>query len=211
MPKLLLQDRTVVVTGAVRGLGAAIAEACAHHGATVILTDLLADEVAATAESLGANASAQVHDVADPASWQQLETHLRATIGRPDALVNNAGIVRGASLAEATLADLRRTLDVNVGGTFLGIKTYLQLHEECGAASPGSIVNIASVRGLIGGARSVTHSASKFGVRGFDKGGSGRTRASRHPRQRNLSRADRERHEHRQPTIRDDGLGFLCP
>jgi 3alpha(or 20beta)-hydroxysteroid dehydrogenase len=77
--------------------------------------------------------------------------------------------VRAQSLQDATLADLRQTLDVNVGGTFLGIKWYLDLHESTGCDAPGSIVNVSSVRGLIGGARAATYAASKFGVRGLTK------------------------------------------
>jgi 3alpha(or 20beta)-hydroxysteroid dehydrogenase len=89
--------------------------------------------------------------------------------GRPDVLVNNAGVIRGGPLQDATLEDLRRTLDVNVGGTFLGMKWYVDLHESTGCAAPGSIVNVSSVRGLIGGARATTYAASKFGVRGLTK------------------------------------------
>ena len=58
---------------------------------------------------------------------------------------------------------------MNVGGTFLGVKTFLDLHRRSGTDRPGSIVNISSVRGLIGGARTVTYGASKFGVRGITK------------------------------------------
>lgn len=165
----LLYDKTVLVTGAARGLGAAIAQTCARHGARVILTDVLEDELAATASSLGDVATWHLLDVTDPASWAELAGRLSATIGAPDALVNNAGIVRSAPFADAELDDLRRTFDVNVGGTFLGMKTYVELHRSAGGGRPGSIVNISSVRGLIGGARSATYSASKFGVRGLTK------------------------------------------
>jgi 3alpha(or 20beta)-hydroxysteroid dehydrogenase len=70
---------------------------------------------------------------------------------------------------DAELADLRRTFDVNVAGTFLGMKTYVELHRASGTDRPGSIVNLSSVRGLVGGARSVTYGASKFAVRGLTK------------------------------------------
>lgn len=169
MTTALLNGKTVLVTGAARGLGAAIAEACLRHGARVILTDLLGDELAATCSALGPGATAHPLDVADPKSWEGLVDVLRRGVGRPDVLVNNAGIVKASSITEASYADLIRTLEVNVGGTFLGIKAYLELHAESGAGRPGSIVNISSVRGLIGGAGSVTYSASKFGVRGITK------------------------------------------
>lgn len=169
MTSPLLNGKSVLVTGAARGLGAAIAETCLRHGATVILTDVLAEELDATVAALGPHATAHPLDVADPDSWQRLIHTLRGGVGRPDVLVNNAGVVRGTTLLEAAYADLQLSFDVNVGGTFLGMKAYLELHMESGAGRPGSIVNISSVRGLIGGARSVTYSASKFAVRGLTK------------------------------------------
>jgi 3alpha(or 20beta)-hydroxysteroid dehydrogenase len=165
----LLDGKSVVVTGAARGLGAAIAAACVGHGAQVIITDVLEAELADTAAALGPAATATRLDVSDPGSWAELAADLRRGTGRPDALVNNAGIVRAASLVDASYTDLQRTLEVNVGGTFLGMQTFLELHRETAANRPGSIVNISSVRGLIGGARAVTYSASKFAVRGLTK------------------------------------------
>lgn len=165
----LLAGKTVLVTGAARGLGAAIAGTCVGHGARVVLTDVLEGELAATAAALGDAVTAHVLDVADPAAWDALAEELSGTIGRPDALVNNAGIVRAASLLDTELEDLQRTLDVNVGGTFLGMRTFLRLHVRSGTTRPGSIVNISSVRGLIGAPRTVTYAASKFGSRGLTK------------------------------------------
>jgi 3alpha(or 20beta)-hydroxysteroid dehydrogenase len=165
----LLDGKTVLVTGAARGLGAAIARSCVDHGAAVIVTDVLDEELQATAEALGPAATAHRLDVAEPDSWAALTAELQATVGRPDALVNNAGIVRSASFVDAELADLRRTLDINVAGTFLGMKAYVELHRASGTDRPGSIVNISSVRGLAGGARSTTYGASKFAVRGLTK------------------------------------------
>jgi 3alpha(or 20beta)-hydroxysteroid dehydrogenase len=165
----LLAGTTVLVTGAARGLGAAIAGTCVGHGARVVLTDVLERELALTTAALGDAATAHVLDVADPAAWDALAEELSGTIGRPDALVNNAGIVRAASLLDTELEDLRRTLDVNVGGTFLGMRTFLRLHVRSGTTRPGSIVNISSVRGLIGAPRTVTYAASKFGSRGLTK------------------------------------------
>ena len=169
MTSPMLDGKTVLVTGAARGLGASIAATCADHGARVLITDVLEDELRATAEALGDAATAHVLDVSDPASWAGLVAALRDDGGRPDALVNNAGIVRAGSLQEATYEDLLKTLSVNVGGVFLGMKAFLDLHVGTGTDRPGSIVNVSSVRGLIGGARAATYSASKFGVRGLTK------------------------------------------
>ena len=165
----MLAGKSVVVTGAARGLGAAIAASCVRHGASVVVADVLDDEMARTVEQLGPAATSFNLDVTDPGSWERLAERCRASTGRPDVLVNNAGIVRSQSLQEATIEDLRRTLDVNVGGTFLGMKFYVDLHESTGCDAPGSIVNVSSTRGLIGGARVATYTASKFGVRGLTK------------------------------------------
>ncbi len=96
------------------------------HGAHVVLTDVLEDELAATTAELGEAATAHRLDVADPRAWDALADELLATSGRPDALVNNAGIVRAASLLETEYEDLQRTLAVNVGGTFLGMQTFVR-------------------------------------------------------------------------------------
>jgi 3alpha(or 20beta)-hydroxysteroid dehydrogenase len=165
----LLEGKTVLVTGAARGLGAAVAATCVEHGAAVIVTDVRETELAANAASLGEAATAHQLDVADPDSWAALVDELLRSGGPVDALVNNAGIVASASFADARLEDLRRTLDVNVGGTFLGMKSFVDLHQAAAGNRPGSIVNISSVRGLVGGAHSLTYSASKFAVRGLTK------------------------------------------
>ena len=166
---MMLDGKTVVVTGAARGLGKAIAASCLRHGAQLVITDVLEDELARTAIELGSGVIAHTLDVSEPEAWLALANELRRSVGCPDVLVNNAGIVRAAALVDADLADLMRTLEVNVGGTFLGMKTFAALHQSAGTERPGSIVNISSVRGLIGGARSVTYSASKFAVRGLTK------------------------------------------
>ena len=166
----MLDGKAVVVTGAARGLGAAIAESAVDHGArAVVVTDILEDELAATAARLGPTVHAHPLDVADPDAWRQLESFLRDLGGRPDVLVNNAGIVITGSVADIDPADLHRTLAVNVGGTLLGIQSFVRLHRQTADARPGSIVNVSSVRGLIGGGGAAAYSASKFAVRGLTK------------------------------------------
>jgi 3alpha(or 20beta)-hydroxysteroid dehydrogenase len=165
----MLDGKTVVITGAARGLGAEIAATCVRHGASVVVTDVLTDELAATADALGEAATAWPLDVTDPAAWHRLGAELQRTVGRPDALVNNAGIVRAKPLVDTTLDDLELSLAVSVRGTFLGMQTFARLHIDTGCQRPGSIVNIASVRGLIAGPGTATYSASKFGVRGLTK------------------------------------------
>jgi len=169
MGEAMLEGKTVVITGAARGLGAATAATCVRHGAHVVLTDVLADQLGAIVETLGEAATAWPLDVTDPAAWQRLALELERTVGCPDALVNNAGVVRASSLLDTTLDDLELSLAVSVRGTFLGMQTFARLHRDTGCARPGSIVNIASVRGLIAGPGTTSYSASKFGVRGLTK------------------------------------------
>jgi len=164
----MLAGKTVVITGAARGLGAETAATCARHGASVMITDVLADELAATATALGDAATAYPLDVTDPAAWDALAEQLRCTVGCPDALINNAGVVRTTSLLDTTVADLELSLAVSVRGTFLGMQMFARLHRDTDCARLGSIVNIASVRGLIAGPGTTSYSASKF-VRGLTK------------------------------------------
>ncbi|HUF99284.1 MAG TPA: SDR family NAD(P)-dependent oxidoreductase [Ilumatobacter sp.] len=164
-----LTGKSVVVTGAARGLGAAIARTCIDNGATVVLTDVLADELEATVAELGPNATGRVLDVTDADGWEALAAELRAGGSGLDGLVNNAGIVALAPIEQTTVAAMQRALDVNVMGTFLGIQMFARLHTELGSPRPGSIVNIASVRGMIGSNNGITYCASKFGVRGLTK------------------------------------------
>ncbi len=165
----LLAGKTVVVTGAARGLGKAVATMCVGYGARVVLADVLEDELRATAGTLGDAAVTFRLDVADEGAWELMADWCRNGIGRPDVLVNNAGIAVPDPLGDATYSDLRRTLEVNAGGTLLGITWYLDLHVATACDRPGSIVNISSVRGLIGAGRTSTYSASKFAVRGLTK------------------------------------------
>jgi len=160
-----LDGRTVLVTGAGRGLGAATAQACVDAGASVILTDIRGPLVEATAAELGAAATGLAHDVADPSSWAAVVDAVRATHGGLDGLVNNAGIFERVPLADGHVDDFRRSVEVNLTGTFLGIQAFLQLHR----GGPGSVVNLSSVRGFVSGEGMAAYSSSKFGVRGLSK------------------------------------------
>src|SRR5829696_355544 len=96
----LLAGKTVLITGAAQGLGAAIAASCIRHGGTVVLTDVLADELEETVRELGPSASARQLDVTDPTAWKRLVDEFERHLGRPDALVNNAGVISSMPLAD---------------------------------------------------------------------------------------------------------------
>ncbi len=157
-----LAGRTAIVTGGARGIGAGIVRALAARHATVIIADLLEEEGAALAAELGGGARFIKHDVTQESSW----TELLATCGTVDALVNNAGILHFATIAETSEALFRRIIDVNLIGTFLGLHVVGAAMAERGQ---GAIVNVSSVDGLKGANGLSAYASSKWGVRGLTK------------------------------------------
>jgi 3alpha(or 20beta)-hydroxysteroid dehydrogenase len=155
--------RTVLVTGAARGQGLEEARMFAAEGADVVLADVLDDEGAASAAGIGGSARYVHLDVSDEASWE-------AAVGGLDALhvlVNNAGVLsRFETITRTSYDELRRTIDINLIGTFLGVK-----HGglKIGASGGGAIVNISSVSGMYGVPYAGAYTASKWGVRGLTK------------------------------------------
>ncbi|MFM2111045.1 MAG: hypothetical protein RLZZ372_1969 [Pseudomonadota bacterium] len=160
-----LADKVAIVTGAARGMGAAIARRFIEEGAWVTLTDVL-PEVATTAAALGERADSKIHDVADETGWATLAESLITRHGRIDVLVNNAGILMFKDLLSTSAADLRRILDINVVGTFNGMRAVaphmIRQHS-------GSIINNSSADGLHGANALSAYVASKFAVRGMTK------------------------------------------
>jgi NAD(P)-dependent dehydrogenase (short-subunit alcohol dehydrogenase family) len=161
-----LQDKLCLVTGAARGIGAAIARAFAAEGARVLLTDIREDEGQALAAEIGA--SFRRLDVAGEADWIALESEVPAI----DVVVNNAGItgfedgIVAHDPEHATLADWRAVHRVNLDGTFLGCRYAIRAMRPKGQ---GSIVNISSRSGLVGIAGAAAYAASKAGVRNHTK------------------------------------------
>lgn len=160
-----LAGKIAIVTGAARGMGAAIARRFVEEGAFVALTDIL-PEVDATAAALGERAMAVRQDVADEASWTTLVEGLIAKHGRIDILVNNAGILMFKDLLSTSAADLRRILDVNVVGTFNGMRA---VAPHMMRQRSGSIINNSSADGLQGANALTAYVGSKFAVRGMTK------------------------------------------
>lgn len=159
-----LSGKTAVVTGAAQGIGRAIAERFVADGASVVIADVNVDAAERTAADLH-GALAVRHDVADESSWTSLFESTAREFGQLDVLVNNAGVVFHAPLAETDLADFEHVMRVNQVGTFLGIKTAVP-HL---AARGGSIINMSSVRGISGADGLGAYAASKFAVRGLTK------------------------------------------
>jgi 3alpha(or 20beta)-hydroxysteroid dehydrogenase len=155
-----------VVTGAARGIGAAIAHRFAGEGARLVLTDADETTVRQVAADIGDSADAHAHDVTNEAAWAAVAGWTLESYGRVDVLVNNAGVFLAAALAETTLADFRRLQEVNQVGVFLGMRT---IAPAMVARGSGSIINLSSVAGLTGSPLLTAYAASKWAVRGMTK------------------------------------------
>lgn len=162
----LLAGQSILVTGAGRGLGLAIATACHDAGAHVVLSDRDEALVQGAAQALGPGARGLVHDVTQEQGWARVANSIREHEGSLTGLVNNAGTFDPRPIEGSDPSAFRRVLDVNLVGAFLGIQAFLELRES---SVPGSIVNIASVRAFVTGAGFASYSASKFGLRGLSK------------------------------------------
>jgi 3-oxoacyl-[acyl-carrier protein] reductase len=161
-----MDGRIAVVTGAARGLGAAIAEELASRGAVVIVADRDREAAAATAERIADGAAAAAVDVADPASVTALFDAVAAEHGRIDVLVNNAGVGAVAPSEELAYDVWSRTIAVNLTGTFLCAQAAAR---HMLAAGRGVIVNIGSVFAAVGMPMRAAYAASKHGVAGLTK------------------------------------------
>ena len=157
-----LDGRVVVVTGGGRGIGRAIAQGMAAHGARLVICGRTAATLEATAAALGGDTMAHVADVADEASVVGLRDAVLARFGRIDALVCNAGVNPIYKGIETTsLEEWRTVLDTNLTGTFLCCK---HLGGSMAAAGGGSVVCITSVAGHVGLRKSAPYCASKGGT-----------------------------------------------
>lgn len=161
-----VDGKVVLISGGARGLGAADARALVEEGGSVVVADVLDEEGAALAEDLGPNARYVHLDVTEPADWAAAVAATVEAFGTITGLVNNAGIFSIGALHETELADWQRVLDVNLTGTFLGMKTVIPALLSGGG---GSIVNVSSLEGIMGSAGMNAYVASKFGVRGLTK------------------------------------------
>lgn len=166
---MTLAGRGAVVTGAGRGIGAAIARALARAGARVLVAARHADEVAALAHELrqaGRQAFAARCDVADAASVAELAARATRSVGAVEILVNNAGTASSAPVHRITLDEWRRLFAVNATGALLCTQALVPAMRERGW---GRIVNLASVAGLQGGRYIAAYSASKHALIGFTR------------------------------------------
>jgi 3alpha(or 20beta)-hydroxysteroid dehydrogenase len=161
-----LDGKVALITGGARGQGASHARRFVAEGARVIVADVLDEPGAQLTADLGPPATYVHLDVSDEASWDAAIAATAESFGRLDVLVNNAGILRVAPLADTELADYRAVIDVNQIGCFLGMRAAAR---TMGAAGGGSIVNVSSIAGLQGMPGVIAYVASKFAIRGMTK------------------------------------------
>jgi len=161
--------KTVLITGASRGQGAAEARLFAQRVARVIVADVLDAEGEALAKEIQAagGKAAFVHlDVVREADWQKAVQFAKDKFDGLHVLVNNAGIaLRGKNIAATTREDWDRVLSINLTGPFLGTRAAAPLIRDCGG---GAIVNTGSTAG-INGHFAAAYSAAKWGLRGLTK------------------------------------------
>jgi 3alpha(or 20beta)-hydroxysteroid dehydrogenase len=162
-----LDGKVALITGGARGMGKSHVRHFVAEGARVVFGDVLDDRGQHVAEGLGPDACRYIHqDVTSETDWAAAVALTVETFGKLDVLVNNAGILKIATIADMPLADFRRILEVNTVGQWLGMKSVI---EPMKAAGRGSIVNISSIEGFTGAAGLSAYSASKFAVRGMTK------------------------------------------
>lgn len=145
-----LAGKRAVVTGAARGIGAAIAETFERHGATVARLDVTEDD-----GIIGA-------DLADPDAATAAATRAIDQLGGIDILVNNAGVLRMAPLLEITVEQWDSTFDVNVRAMLLTMQ--VAARSMIADGRPGTVINMASMGGKVGSPNQAHYAASKAAV-----------------------------------------------
>jgi 3-oxoacyl-[acyl-carrier protein] reductase len=164
-----LDGRVVLVTGASRGIGRAVAAALAGEGAVVVLAARDAERLSAAVGAItgaGGRAEAVTLDVTDRASVEAAVAHALEAHGRVDGLVNNAGVARDNLLLRMKDAEWDEVLATNLKGAFLCTQAVLRPMLK---QRSGRIVNVASVVGVVGNAGQANYAASKAGLVGFTK------------------------------------------
>ena len=161
-----LEGKTALVTGAASGIGLQTSIRLAEEGARVMMTDINLEEGLQQAEKLSANAAFLKLDITEEEEWISVLDETVKRFDRLDILVNSAGMVLIADVEQITLEDWRKVHAVNLDGTFLGCKHGVRVMKEFGA---GSIINLSSVSGMIGGFNLAAYNSSKGAVRMLTK------------------------------------------
>ncbi len=174
-----LAGKVAIITGAAVGLkgelmnfGGGAAWRFVEQGAQVVLTDIDDERGELTAAQIceaGGDALYLHHDVSDENDWARVVDAALARFGRLDVLVNNAGGGGGGSeiTSDSSIQAFKHWMDVNCTGTFLGIRAAIDSMKEAGG---GSIINVSSIYGMVGGPAPPSYLASKGAIRNLTKG-----------------------------------------
>jgi NAD(P)-dependent dehydrogenase (short-subunit alcohol dehydrogenase family) len=172
----MLDGKVVAVTGAGRGIGAAIAKLCASEGAKVVVNDYggsaegagtdagPAHETVAEIKAAGGEAVANIADITDPGQAASIVEDAVKTFGRIDAVVNNAGFLRDAIFHKLSVKDWDDVVDVHLNGYYYVSKAAAVHFKEQGS---GAFVHFTSTSGLVGNFGQAAYSAAKMGVVGL--------------------------------------------
>jgi 3alpha(or 20beta)-hydroxysteroid dehydrogenase len=161
-----LDGKVALITGAARGQGEAAARLFTAEGAKVVLGDILDDAGKAVAASLGDAAIYLRHDVSQEDSWANFVSIASESFGQIDVLMNNAGIIHVAPVAQITLENYMKVVNVNQVGCLLGMRSVIPAMVQAGG---GSIINVSSTTGMEGAMGLVAYVSTKFAIRGMTK------------------------------------------
>src|SRR6266404_1280367 len=159
-------NRTVIVTGGARGMGASFARGFVAEGANVVIADVLEQEGWTLADELGDQAMFSRLAVTSDAGWAATVAAAEDAFGRVSVLVNNAGIVRFGQIEETEPAVWRQVLEINLTGAYLGIRAVVSSMRKAGGVA---IVNISSGAGFTATFGLAAYVSSKWAVRGLTK------------------------------------------
>ncbi len=161
-----VDGKVALISGGARGMGESHARLLVAEGAKVVIGDILDDKGKAVADDLG-DAARYVHlDVTDPEQWQAAVATAVQDFGVLNVLVNNAGIVNLGQLKSFDLNKWQQIIDVNLTGTFLGMRAAVEPMTDAGG---GSMINISSIEGIRGAPMVHGYVATKWAVRGLTK------------------------------------------
>src|SRR2546426_12605501 len=157
-------NRTVIVTGGSRGMGSSHVRGFVAEGANVVIADVLEQEGRTVADELGDHAIFSRLDVTSDRDWAATVAAAEDAFGPVSVLVNNAGIVRFGPIAETEPTVWRQVIEINLTGTYLGIRAIVPSMRKAGG---GAIVNISSAGEMMAYPNNAAYVASKWGARGL--------------------------------------------
>lgn len=165
----LLDGKTAIVTGGAQGIGQGVAREFLKRGANVVIADINTERLDTLGHEMSADGSRLALtrcDVSNEAEMGQLVEDAVQRFGRLDVMVNNAGIVRDATMRKMTLGDFQRVIRLNLESTWLGTRAASLVMRE---QESGSIINMSSISGKVGFIGQTNYSAAKSGIIGLTK------------------------------------------